>query len=99
MSPIVILAGARTPIGRLAGGLAPLTATDLGAAAIVGAMHRSGITGGQVDFAYLGNVISAGVGQVPARRAAADAGIPLTTPSTLLNRACRKMAAPLFKNS
>ena len=53
MSPIVILAGARTPIGRLAGGLAPLTATDLGAAAIVGAMHRSGITGGQVDFAYL----------------------------------------------
>ena len=88
MSPIVILAGARTPIGRLAGGLAPLTATDLGAAAIVGAMHRSGITGGQVDFAYLGNVISAGVGQVPARRAAADAGIPLTTPSTLLNRAC-----------
>ncbi|MBS1264659.1 MAG: putative acetyl-CoA acetyltransferase [Acidimicrobiaceae bacterium] len=88
MSPIVILAGARTPIGRLSGSLADLSATDLGAAAITAALERSGLNGADVDFAYMGNVISAGVGQVPARRAASDGGIPLTTPSTLLNRAC-----------
>ncbi|MBT5569194.1 MAG: acetyl-CoA C-acyltransferase [Acidimicrobiaceae bacterium] len=87
-SPIVILAGARTPMGRFQGGLSPLTATDLGAAAISGALDRSGMTGSDVDFAYLGNVVAAGTGQVPARRASADAGIPLTVPSTLLNRAC-----------
>ena len=72
-SPIVILAGARTPMGRFQGGLSPLTATDLGAAAISGALDRAGITGSDVDFAYLGNVVAAGTGQVPARRAAADA--------------------------
>ena len=87
-SPIVILAGARTPMGRFQGGLSSLTATDLGAGAIAAAIDRSGITPEDVDFAYLGNVVAAGVGQVPARRAAADAGIPLTVPSTLLNRAC-----------
>ena len=87
-SPIVILAGARTPMGRFQGGLSPLTATDLGAAAISGALDRAGMSGNDVDFSYLGNVVAAGTGQVPARRAAADAGIPLTAPSTLLNRAC-----------
>jgi acetyl-CoA C-acetyltransferase len=87
-SPIGLLAGARTPIGRLQGCLASQSATDLGAVAIAGALDRAGITGDDVDFAYLGNVVSAGIGQVPARRAAADAGIPLTVPSTLLNRAC-----------
>ncbi|MDP6912187.1 MAG: acetyl-CoA C-acyltransferase [Acidimicrobiales bacterium] len=86
--PTVILAGARTPMGRFQGGLSSLTATDLGAGAIAAAIDRSGITPEDVDFAYLGNVVAAGVGQVPARRAAADAGIPLTVPSTLLNRAC-----------
>ncbi len=86
--PIVILAGARTPMGRFQGGLSPLTATDLGAAAISGALDRAAMSGADVDFAYLGNVVAAGTGQVPARRAAADAGIPLTVPSTLLNRAC-----------
>ena len=87
-SSIVILAGARTPMGRFQGGLSSLTATDLGAGAIAAAIDRSRITPEDVDFAYLGNVVAAGVGQVPARRAAADAGIPLTVPSTLLNRAC-----------
>ena len=87
-SPIVILAGTRTPMGRFQGGLSPLTATDLGAAAISGALDRAAMSGADVDFAYLGNVVAAGTGQVPARRAAADAGIPLTVPSTLLNRAC-----------
>ena len=87
-SPIVILTGARTPMGRFQGGLSPLTATDLGAAAISSALDRAAMSGADVDFAYLGNVVAAGTGQVPARRAAADAGIPLTVPSTLLNRAC-----------
>jgi len=88
LSPIVILAGARTPIGRLQGGLKSISATDLGATSIKAACDRAGIEPSQVDFSYLGNVISAGIGQVPARRAAFDAGIPMTSPSTLLNRAC-----------
>ena len=75
-------------MGRFQGGLSSLTATDLGAGAIAAAIDRSRITPEDVDFAYLGNVVAAGVGQVPARRAVADAGIPLTVPSTLLNRAC-----------
>ena len=88
MSPIVILAGVRTPIGRLQGGLKSISATDLGATSIKAACEKAGIEPSQIDFSYLGNVISAGIGQVPARRAAADAGIPMTSPSTLLNRAC-----------
>ena len=88
MSPIVILAGVRTPIGRLQGGLKSISATDLGATSIKAACDRAGIEPSQVDFSYLGNVISAGIGQVPARRAAFDAGIPMSSPSTLLNRAC-----------
>ena len=88
MSPIVILAGVRTPIGRLQGGLKSITATDLGAIAIKESCEKAGIEPSQIDFSYLGNVISAGIGQVPARRAAVDAGIPMTSPSTLLNRAC-----------
>ena len=88
MSPIVILAGARTPIGRLQGGLKSISATDLGATSIKAACEKAGIEPTQIDFSYLGNVISAGIGQVPARRAAVDAGIPMTSPSTLLNRAC-----------
>ena len=75
-------------MGRFQGGLSSLTATDLGAVAIEEAVKRAGMAADDIDFAYLGNVVAAGVGQVPARRAAADAGIPLTVPSTLLNRAC-----------
>ena len=75
-------------MGRFQGGLSSRTATDLGAVAISAAIERSGIKPEDVDFAYLGNVVAAGTGQVPARRAAAEAGIPLTVPSTLLNRAC-----------
>ena len=75
-------------MGRFQGGPSSLTATDLGAVAIEEAVKRAGMAADDIDFAYLGNVVAAGVGQVPARRAAADAGIPLTVPSTLLNRAC-----------
>ena len=88
MSPIVILAGVRTPIGRMQGGLKTISATDLGSTSIKAACERAGIEPSQIDFSYLGNVISAGIGQVPARRAAVDAGVPMTSPSTLLNRAC-----------
>jgi acetyl-CoA C-acetyltransferase len=88
LSPIVILAGARTPIGRLQGGLKSISAPDLGATSIKAACNKAGIEPSQIDFSYLGNVISAGIGQVPARRAAVNAGIPMTSPSTLLNRAC-----------
>ena len=88
MSRIVILAGVRTPIGRLQGGLKSVSATDLGAIAIKESCQKARIEPSQIDFSYLGNVISAGIGQVPARRAAVDAGIPMTSPSTLLNRAC-----------
>ncbi|CAI8406055.1 MAG: putative acetyl-CoA acetyltransferase [Acidimicrobiales bacterium AG-410-I20] len=88
MSPIVVLSGARTPIGRLQGAVSTQDATSLGSIAIKAALDKANLSGDQVDFAYMGNVISAGIGQVPARRAAADAGIPLTVPSTLLNRAC-----------
>ena len=88
MSPIVILAGVRTPIGRLQGGLKTISATDLGSTSIKAACEKAGIEPSQIDFSYLGNVISAGIGQVPARRAAVDAGVPMTSPSTLLIRAC-----------
>ena len=88
MSRIVILAGVRPPIGRLQGGLKSVSATDLGAIAIKESCQKARIEPSQIDFSYLGNVISAGIGQVPARRAAVDAGIPMTSPSTLLNRAC-----------
>ena len=88
MSPIVILSGARTPIGRLQGAISTQDATNLGSITIKATLDKANLSGDQVDFAYMGNVISAGIGQVPARRAAADAGIPLTVPSTLLNRAC-----------
>ncbi len=88
MSPIVILAGVRTPIGRLQGGFKSISATDLGATSIKAACKKAQIEPSQIDFSYLGNVISAGIGQVPARRAAVDAGVPMTSPSTLLNRAC-----------
>jgi len=88
LSPIVILAGVRTPIGRLQGGLKSISAPDLGATSIKAACNKAGIEPSQIDFSYLGNVISAGIGQVPARRAAVNAGIPMTSPSTLLNRAC-----------
>jgi len=88
LSPIVILAGVRTPIGRLQGGLKSISATDLGATSIKAACKKAQIEPSQIDFSYLGNVISAGIGQVPARRAAVDAGVPMTSPSTLLNRAC-----------
>jgi acetyl-CoA C-acetyltransferase len=84
----VIVAGARTPIGKLLGGLKPLSAPQLGGAAIAAALERAGITGDQVDSVILGNVVQAGVGPNPARLAAAAGSIPLRVPAITVNKLC-----------
>jgi acetyl-CoA C-acetyltransferase len=88
MSGSVIVAGARTPIGRLLGGLKDLSAADLGGVAIKGALEKAGVSGDQVDYVIMGNVIQAGNGQNPARTAANAAGIPLSVPSITINKVC-----------
>jgi len=88
MSVNVIVAGARTPIGRLQGGLASLSAAELGAVAIKGALEKSGVTGDQVDYVIMGQVIQAGAGQNPARMASVGAGIPMSVPTITVNKVC-----------
>ena len=84
----VIVGGARTPMGKLLGGLRDFSGTDLGAVAVRGALERAGITGDQVDYVVLGQVLQAGAGQMPARQAAVKAGIPMSVPSLLVNKVC-----------
>ena len=84
----VIVAGARTPIGRLLGGLTSLSAADLGAIAIKGALEKAGVTGEQVDYVIMGQVIQAGAGQNPARSASVGAGIPMNVPTITINKVC-----------
>lgn len=84
----VIVAGARTPIGRMQGGLASFSASDLGGIAIAEALRRAGISGDQVDHVIMGQVLLAGAGQLPARQAAAKGGIPMSVPSTVVNKVC-----------
>jgi acetyl-CoA C-acetyltransferase len=88
VSDTVILTGARTPIGRFNGGLSSLSGSQLGGLAIEEALKRAGLEGTQIDYVYMGQVVQAGAGQVPARQAAFAGGIPLTVPSTGLNKAC-----------
>ena len=88
MSGNVIVAGARTPIGRLLGGLKDLSAADLGGVAIQGALAKAGITGDQVDYVIMGQVIQAGAGQITARQAAVKGGIPMDVPSITINKVC-----------
>ena len=88
MTETVILSGARTPIGKMSGGLAGFSATDLGGLAIAEALTRAGIEGADIDFAFMGQVVMAGAGQVPARQAAYAGGVPLSVPSTGINKAC-----------
>ncbi|HEU4567897.1 MAG TPA: acetyl-CoA C-acetyltransferase [Marmoricola sp.] len=88
MSGSVIVAGARTPIGRLLGGLKTLSAAELGGVAIKGALEKAGVSGDQVDYVVLGQVIQAGAGQNPARTAAVAGGIPMTVPSITINKVC-----------
>src|SRR5690349_3736787 len=84
----VIVAGARTPIGRLLGGLKSLSAADLGGVAIKGALGRAGVSADQVDYLIMGQVILAGAGQNPARTAGIHAGLPLSMPSITINKVC-----------
>lgn len=83
-----IVAGARTPIGKLAGGLASFSAAELGGKAIAAALARAGVQPEQVDFVFMGHVLQAGAGQITARQAAVAAGIPMTTPATTVNKVC-----------
>lgn len=84
----VIVAGARTPIGKLLGSLSDVTAVGLGAEAIRGALSRAEVDASTVDAVYLGNVVQAGVGPNTARLAAVAAGIPLSAPATTVNKLC-----------
>jgi acetyl-CoA C-acetyltransferase len=84
----VIVGAARTPIGKLLGGLAGLAATDLGGIAIKAALERAGATPGDVDYVIMGQVLQAGAGQIPARQAAVKAGVPMTVPALTINKVC-----------
>jgi len=75
-------------MGKLLGGLRDFSGTDLGAVAVRAALERAGITGDQVDYVVLGQVLQAGAGQMPARQAAVKAGIPMSVPSLLVNKVC-----------
>ncbi|MBC3785312.1 thiolase family protein [Spirosoma utsteinense] len=88
MNEVVIIAAVRTPIGSFGGVLSTLSATDLGAAAIQGALSRAGVSPDQVQEVYMGNVVSANVGQAPAKQAALKAGLPATIPCTTINKVC-----------
>jgi acetyl-CoA C-acetyltransferase len=84
----VILAAVRTPFGKLGGGLAGYSATELGAIAIRAALERAGIDAGEPDYAIMGQVLQGGAGQAPARQAAIGAGLPLETPADTINKVC-----------
>ncbi|MBX6767955.1 MAG: acetyl-CoA C-acyltransferase, partial [Actinomadura rubrobrunea] len=84
----VIVAGARTPIGRLMGSLKDFSAADLGGLAIKAALERAGITGEQVQYVIMGQVLQAGAGQIPARQAAVKAGVPMSVPALTINKVC-----------
>jgi acetyl-CoA C-acetyltransferase len=84
----VIVAGARTPIGKLLGAFTDLSAVQLGGVAIRAALERAGATGADIDYVIMGQVLQAGAGQIPARQAAVAAGIPMTTPALTINKVC-----------
>jgi acetyl-CoA C-acetyltransferase len=86
--PVVILAARRTPVGAFQGALATVTAPQLGAVAIKAALTDSGLAASQVDEVIMGCVLSAGIGQAPARQAALGAGLPTSVPSTTVNKMC-----------
>lgn len=84
----VIVAGARTPMGRLLGSLKSFSGADLGGFAIKAALERAGIGGDQVQYVIMGQVLTAGAGQIPARQAAVKAGIPMNVPALTVNKVC-----------
>jgi acetyl-CoA C-acetyltransferase len=88
MAGSVIVNGARTPMGRLLGSLKGFSGADLGGIAIKAALERSGVSPDQVQYVIMGQVLQAGAGQVPARKAAHNAGIPLSVPALTINKVC-----------
>jgi len=84
----VIVAGARTPIGKLSGALASFSAMELGGFAIAAALERAGLQPDQVDYVLMGHVLQAGQGQITARQASVRAGIPMSVPATTVNKVC-----------
>ncbi|GAA3218008.1 acetyl-CoA C-acetyltransferase [Nonomuraea helvata] len=88
MSSSVIVAGARTPIGKLLGSLSGLPAVELGGIAIKAALERAGVAPEAVEYVIMGQVLQAGAGQIPSRQAAVKAGIPMTVPSITVNKVC-----------
>jgi len=84
----VIVSAVRTPIGRFLGGLAPLTAPELGGIAIRAAIERAGVALGDIEEVIMGNVIQGGVGQAPARQAALKGGVPATVSALTINKVC-----------
>ena len=88
MAGSYIVAGARTPIGKMSGALASFSAADLGGFAIKAALERAGLTPEQVDYVFMGQVLLGGAGQMTARQAAVKAGIPMKAPATTVNKVC-----------
>ena len=88
MAGSVIVAGARTPIGKLSGAFSSLSAADLGGFAMAEALRRAGVEPDQVDHVIMGQVLMAGQGQVPSRQAAVKAGIPMSVPAVNINKVC-----------
>ncbi|HEV7446426.1 MAG TPA: acetyl-CoA C-acyltransferase, partial [Steroidobacteraceae bacterium] len=88
MSDVVIVSAKRTPIGAFQGALAPLTAPQLGSAAIKAAIEEAGVKAADIQEVIMGNVLSAGIGQAPARQAALGAGVPIGTPAVTINKMC-----------
>ncbi|MBB1497623.1 acetyl-CoA C-acyltransferase [Paracoccus sp. MC1862] len=88
MTEVYVHAAVRTPMGGMQGVLSPLTAPELGAAAIAGALSRAGVEGRRVDEVLMGCVLPAGQGQAPARQAALGAGLPQSVPAVTLNKMC-----------
>ena len=84
----VIVSGARTPIGKLAGALSSLTAADLGGVAIKAALEKAGVSPDQVDYVIMGQVLGAGAGQITARQAAVRGGIAMDVPAITINKVC-----------
>ncbi len=86
--PTVIVAGARTPMGRMSGSLKGFSGSDLGGFAIAGALEKAGVAPTDIDYVIMGQVLTAGEGQIPARQAAVKAGIPMSVPALTVNKVC-----------
>jgi acetyl-CoA C-acetyltransferase len=84
----VIIAGARTPIGKLSGALGGFSGMDLGGFAIAAALERAGVAPDAVDYVFMGQVLQAGQGQITARQAAVKGGVPMSVPATTINKVC-----------